>query len=135
MCGQVKAAAAAVEDDVREQIWASLAELLPPPPGQGPPAALGPLLHRWGAAFSAPQHGLAADEAWVPAAGLAFCGDFVEPATPQTCHVEVAATSGLAAARNVLSALAAAGKPGAAGATTAANDAWHGLVFGGAAKP
>jgi predicted NAD/FAD-dependent oxidoreductase len=130
---EVKAAAAAVEDDVRAQIWRALAELLPPPPGPAPPATLGPLLHRWGAAFSAPQRGLAADEAWVAAAGLAFCGDFVQPATPQTCNVEVAATSGLAAARNVLGALAAAGEPAAA-AATGGDGAWHRLVYDGAAK-
>ena len=103
----------------------------------------------------------------MPAAGLAFCGDYVEPATPQTCHVEVevpptrpatvalcaavamwsrfvlsyetrltamshdraqvAATSGLAAARNVIAAMGATGGPGGAVGGDA-SDPWLGLA-------
>ena len=122
---ELAAAAASIEDGVREQLWGALLELLPPPSASSsaasglPPATMGPLLHRWGSAFSAPSQALldldepaaaahssrskiSSGSCWHPDHGLAFCGDFVAPASAQRCHVEIAATSGLRAARHIL---------------------------------
>jgi predicted NAD/FAD-dependent oxidoreductase len=126
---EVAAAAAATEDSVQQQLWTALTELLPPSAIDGTAAAepsFGPVLHRWGAAFSAPERGVAPAERWDAERCLAFAGDFVEPATPQRCHVEVAATSGLEAARHVAAAARAAGY-----GADETGDAWARVVLEG----
>ena len=100
------------EARLRDEVWSAFEELLQLSPSGGgggaappPPAPVwGPFLHRWGSAFSDARVALG-EHACVPEMGLAFCGDFVAPVDDAaTCHVEVAALSGIEAGRRMLAA-------------------------------
>jgi predicted NAD/FAD-dependent oxidoreductase len=152
---ELAATAAAMEEGVARKLWTALHdlwgdELLPLPdppqieagphvgmmfmnmhPGHGDASAMGLTLHRWGGAFAAPAQGqLSSSECWQQPYGLAFCGDYVRPASPECCHVEVAATSGLAAARRILDAISGAGAGGAAGGAGGSSESGGAVVRG-----